>query len=324
MTNKTIDHPRMTVQQGRQWLQLQNETADQNVPVPSEPAQVAAVSIPFFEDLSENLNQQIPEADSAVEQVGGADENSMSPHAGTLVEPEREATPDRERLLETVRSDVVEDPGDWMDVPDPPSDPRKSTTEATLELDLAISNLVDLVLERFPLATPASLLFVGSENNPHTDETCTLVAHALAQRNIGKVLLIDSNLTGRLTADSQLSAAPGVSQIVSEDWDWSELIISEPASGLDFMPSGGRGFRRWDEAGKLRDATALMKQRYQFVCVSAGDAHNEVAQAWSGICDGSYLLVSLKNSNGDIAQSAVAELQTCGARLLGCVVTDST
>ena len=65
-----------------------------------------------------------------------------------------------------------------------------------------------------------------------------------------------------------------------------------------------------------------MKQDYQFICVSAGDAHDNVAKTWSGVCDGSYLLVSLKNSNEKIAESAVAELQTSGARLLGCVVTD--
>jgi hypothetical protein len=65
-----------------------------------------------------------------------------------------------------------------------------------------------------------------------------------------------------------------------------------------------------------------MKREYQFICISGGDARSPSARIWNDICDGSYLLVSVKNSNQTIARSAVAEMQTSGARLLGCVVTD--
>ena len=65
-----------------------------------------------------------------------------------------------------------------------------------------------------------------------------------------------------------------------------------------------------------------MKREYQFIRVAAGDAHSSAARMWNDICDGSYLLVSMKNSNESFAKSAVAELQARGARLLGCVVTD--
>ena len=66
-----------------------------------------------------------------------------------------------------------------------------------------------------------------------------------------------------------------------------------------------------------------MKTEYQYVCVAVGDAHSKAAKLWSDVCDGSYLLVSIKNSNGTIAKSAVTELKTNGARLLGCIATDA-
>ncbi len=138
---------------------------------------------------------------------------------------------------------------------------------------------------------------------------------------IGKVLLVDSNLNGDLTRFRNLVSNRGVGDIVNDGEDWRELVEDE-AAGIDFMPSGNCSFKRWGAAQRLRSAVAEMRQNYQFICVSAGDAHENVAKAWSSVCDGSYLLVSLKNSNETIAESAVAELQTSGARLLGCVVTD--
>ena len=65
-----------------------------------------------------------------------------------------------------------------------------------------------------------------------------------------------------------------------------------------------------------------MKQDYQFVCVSAGSAHSAHAKLWYDLCEGSYLVVSLKSSNETYAKSSVKELQAGNARLLGCVVTD--
>jgi Mrp family chromosome partitioning ATPase len=165
-------------------------------------------------------------------------------------------------------------------------------------------------------------MFAGSEHNPHTDTTCALVALALAEQNIGKVLLVDSNSAGELSAKRDLEGQAGLSEIVNEGADWPELITNQSAAALDFLPVGTAVWEQWGGAQRLSLAAAEMKREYQFICVSAGDAHEQGARLWSGICDGSYLLVSLKNSNQTIAESAVTELQVSGARLLGCVATD--
>jgi len=79
---------------------------------------------------------------------------------------------------------------------------------------------------------------------------------------------------------------------------------------------------RWNAKQLLINSVAEMKQDYQFVCVSAGSAHSPHAKLWYDVCEGSYLVVSLKTSNETFAKSSVRELQAGDARLLGCVVTD--
>jgi len=47
----------------------------------------------------------------------------------------------------------------------------------------AIGHIADQIVEQFPLASPATILFVGSEDSMHIDETCARVAAELAARN---------------------------------------------------------------------------------------------------------------------------------------------
>lgn len=253
------------------------------------------VTIPFFK-----------EAESA---SYFAEENSQSSSDGNLP---REARP---------FADLPENPDEWIEPADKPSRPREKSSTTEARYREAMAGLVDSILDRFPLAAPAVLLFVGSESNSHVDDTCAKIAGSLAERNVGKILLVDSNFNGRLSKVRNLESSSGIGEVVNDGTEWKLTTVDE-LSGMDFMPAGKGGFNRWGGAQRLRNAIAEMKQDYQFICVSAGDAHDNVAKSWSGVCDGSYLLVSLKNSNETIAESAVTELQTSGARLLGCVVTD--
>jgi len=184
--------------------------------------------------------------------------------------------------------------------------------------------LVEKIIDRFPLASPTVLLFVGGEPNPNVDETCAQVASALANCNVGNVLLIDSDVAGRqLTIAGGMNHQPGLSEAINRSEDWRSLIVSEGSASFSFLPVGVCPADRWNSDELLRKMTAEMKQEFQFICVSAGDAHTKQAQLWCDVCDGSYLVVSLKNSNETLAKSAVDELMLNGARVLGCVVADA-
>lgn len=184
--------------------------------------------------------------------------------------------------------------------------------------------LVEKIIDRFPLASPTVLLFVAGEPNPNVDETCAQVASALAACHVGNVLLIDGDVADRqLTIAGGMINQPGLSEAINRSADWRPLIVSEGSASFSFLPVGECPADRWNSDELLRKMTAEMKQDYQFICVSAGDAHSKHAKLWCDVCDGSYLVVSLKNSNETLAKSAAQELMLNGARVLGCVVADA-
>ena len=228
-----------------------------------------------------------------------------------------------------ISNDLLEPPEEWVD------DGQKTSTRTPPQEDPspnknslnhdAVDSLCVSILERFPLGDPTVLLFVGSEPNQHVDETSARVASNLAELKIGRILLLDSDLKSRsLTRASGLSRECGICDVTNRDLDWKGLVFSGTSTMMDFMPGGTEtSFRHPDQCIRLTRALAEMKQKYQFIIVSAGDAHEKPAKIWSELSDGSYLLVSMKTTNEIYAKSAVTELQTSGARLLGCVVTDA-
>jgi Mrp family chromosome partitioning ATPase len=179
------------------------------------------------------------------------------------------------------------------------------------------------LLDRFPLSARVVVLFVGAQGNSLTASTCASVAKKLAELRIGEILLVDSSAGRELSRTYQESDSIGLNNLLKHDLDWKSLIRNLPTSGLDFLPAGTTHWEHWGAEQKLRTIAAEMKRHYQFICVSADDANVANSKIWTGICDGSFLLVSLKNANHAIAESAVVELQTSGARLLGCIVTEA-
>lgn len=186
----------------------------------------------------------------------------------------------------------------------------------------AIHRLRDAILDRFPLASPAIVLFVGSENNIHTDFASARIAASLANLAVGKILLVDSCPTKRLSRAYRAVDNCGVSNLLATTDDWQSSIVSFPIGELDFLPAGTSHWEHWGAEARLIQMAAEWKRNYQFILVTAGDAHQPMAKLWTSVCDGSYLMVSMKNSNPEIAESAVTELQVSGARLLGCIATD--
>ncbi len=187
----------------------------------------------------------------------------------------------------------------------------------------AIGRIVDQIVEQFPLASPSTVLFVGSEDSMHIDETCARVAAELAARDVGRVLLVDSDFENkRLTVASGMAENAGLSEIMNVALPWKDAVLSSGSSKLDFLPAGTYANRRWNPDELLRDALADMKSQYQMICVSGGDAHGVASKSWSQLCDGSYLVVSVRNSNDRVAESAAIRLRQMGARLIGCIVTD--
>jgi len=270
------------------------------------------VAIP---NLSSYLPQSVIPAKTRWDAVTGP---QPEPARSTIALPYRPV--DLDELNRNPESEQAESAKQWTHSVKTAEDRELETAKSRFEF--SVSQLAETILERFPLAAPAIILFVGTDNNIQVDSTSAALAAQLASRNIGDILLVDSNEVGALTHDQGLTGQPGLSDLVNHEVDWQSLITHGESACLDFLPTGSASWKQWGGMERLRSAAAEMKKHYQFVCVSAGEATEDTAAAWSGLCDGSYLLVSLKDANGTIAEAAVAELRTNGARLLGCIVTD--
>ncbi|MEL7500541.1 MAG: hypothetical protein AAFN77_23315 [Planctomycetota bacterium] len=195
--------------------------------------------------------------------------------------------------------------------------------DETQQLTEQLDGVVESILARATPGQSTLILFVGTESNPHVDATTAMVGSILTRKRHGSVLLVDSHADSKqLSVSSGAANQPGLVESVLESKPWSGLIRKGAATGIDFLPYGIRRLDGTRFQARVRQLTAELKQSYDYICVSAGAAESVDARIWSDISDGCYLLVSQKNSNPTLAQSAVAELQSCGARLLGCVVTD--
>lgn len=265
-------------------------------------------------------------AKASEERLAAAGVVTTNTEPARIVQPKPETTSTPAEIQScSVRSDLAEPPTEWTDQPSTQESPRKDSDKPPnpSDQDPAINKLANSILERFPGTSPTVLMFVGSEQNRHTDETCARLAAALAERKLGQVLLLDSDCVGHAISNASGTAGqPGITDVANSGFDWHSTVYGRSGTGLDFIPAGTGAFHDPQSVDRLRTVVGEMKQKYRFLCVAAGNAHSQAARIWSDYCDGSYLLVSLKESNQSLAKSAVAELQSSGARLLGCVVTD--
>ncbi len=268
--------------------------------------------------------------------IGGVSiENTANDQAERFYQPDM--TPP------AISADLAASPDTWQDpsrdldsdrgVSDQPGsntsdakDVSDSASEQIVNVDeAAIDKLVETIVERFPATAPAILMFTGTEDNPHCEETCAQVALRLAQRNTGKVLLVDSDTEcGKLSRAGGDDVPCGLTTWLSRDVNWQDLISRRSSVGLEFMPVGNAAIKFWKGAQqKVLPLISEFKKEYQYVCVSAGEAHSKSTSLWASSADGTYLIVSMTFSSQTVALSATHYLKDIGARVMGCVVTET-
>lgn len=340
---------------GRQWLQSTNQDLASNAELEHEMVVVSIPDVSQGPDFPPEANQESLNRINLL--VGTLTEHTppkaqpdnleTREHSSNFIGDRDDASGDRKfespakqnHSFDQIKSDLAEPTEDWVDQPgikDPQRVDDDDLPQAVARQpdvlgdfartdhgNTAIATLTDAIIERFPLGAPAVLTFVGSEANRHIDETCARVATELAQRKLGRILLLDADdLDKSLSKASGVEGELGFTNVVNNGHDWEKAVYGRSATGLDFMAVGTGRFHASDPGPQLRKTVVELKREYQFICVAAGDAHGHSARLWNDVSDGSYLLVSVKNTHEAIAKSAVTEMRSSGARLLGCVVTD--
>ncbi len=191
--------------------------------------------------------------------------------------------------------------------------------------DPQLRPLIESILDHYPPGGSAIIMLAGTERNPLLDVTVASIAVAIQNRTEAKILIIDSDFdSGSLTGKLDCSGQFGLADLTTgNQHDWKKGLRSTCRPQIDFLPIG---------TGRIETASqgnALLKTNlsnicagYGYVFVNAGDAHGIAATSWSQHVSGTYLLVSQTRANQTIAKSAVSQLTTFGARLIGCIVSD--
>ena len=187
-----------------------------------------------------------------------------------------------------------------------------------------VDGLVDSILQRFPLSHSAAITFVGSKTDGETDKVTFDVARRLADRGVGKVLLVDSNPNSQsLSTSLNLNETAGLGDIVCDEQPWHDLVQAGPASGLDVLPYGNM-----NTAKVLRSRTAGFlehtKEVYQFICVSVGLNESPIAKSFCNATDGIYLLIDLNQTSHTEAKTVADKFKLNNQPLIGCIALDGT
>lgn len=225
-----------------------------------------------------------------------------------------------------VRSDLSETPDDW--IPSRDKGEKRSNKQAkTLEgPQQAFTELTNQVLDDFPLGPSSVLLVADVDGKSSGYAVAYQLAHHLAERKVGKVLIIDSHFEEReLTCRLALGSEVGLADMLAIGKTLQETVCETDLANLDVLPVGTERMcmRRAPESTWIADNIRALRDEYQFVIVSVGNVFHRSTAMWAQHCDASYMAIELGASNRTVAKSGVVRLQQFGARLMGCVVTDA-
>ena len=189
--------------------------------------------------------------------------------------------------------------------------------------DSQIKPICDSILERTPGCGAKIVTFASSEENEQLATTVMNTAVAIGAKNLGRVLVIDSDFDDRsltLAIDSETSQ--GLADIGKGGNTIEQLIETTSLSGVDVLSVGVNKVANTPQLSTIvRKALSAVGNDYEYIFVNIGEAHSQVAKCWAEFTNGTFLLVNMGTTNREIAKSAVSLLNSYGARLIGCIVS---
>jgi Mrp family chromosome partitioning ATPase len=149
---------------------------------------------------------------------------------------------------------------------------------------------------------------------------------ALAEEVGEDVVVVDANLRSpALANDFGIWADGGLVEVVTGKKDWREVVRKTSAKHLCVLP-GGR-FAGEDgalpEDLKLASLLETLRRSHRLVLVDTASLQYPEVAPLSGLCDGTYLVVALGQTEQGVARQAARLIERCGGRVLGCVLTNA-
>lgn len=190
---------------------------------------------------------------------------------------------------------------------------------------ILIDSVVDQIASRFPPATGATIMLVGTGREIDVDSAVSRVATCMAMRDMGNILLVDGNLPSRqMSSVLGLDKEAGVSELIRQQHNLSSMLCATDNSRLMILPAG-----RDQLAGAEIDLTAAslsnksFKQHFAYTIIGGAKAGDSLTDSWASLVDGVYLLVDVDESDRETSREVVDYFRNMGARIVGCIATRS-
>ncbi|HEX4000506.1 MAG TPA: hypothetical protein VHX65_18290 [Pirellulales bacterium] len=213
-----------------------------------------------------------------------------------------------------------------------PSEQPAADPLAEVSVDRSYGRLWDNLTAAL-LDSPPWVLIAAGSGAPDDAAWVLPTAVAFAQRNPGKVLLVDgtqgpatseAGQTDRYSLNSHLglSCRFGLSDVLRGNVDWRDAVEPTAVPRIGLLAYGADFFADSRLRATATDLVAEWKASYQLVLIRAADACEPMLAPFAAASDGTLLLLDLCRTSRAAAVRASSSLFLAGARLLGCVVRD--
>ncbi len=210
--------------------------------------------------------------------------------------------------------------------------PRQSTLlERTVRRTLAdptrsqpFRDLAERLWSDLSPSASRTVLLTGIGPASETHDVVLHAAAVLAERG-ESILVVDADAAHRtLTCQLDLSDARGLVEAIDSGDAATSLVQPMTLDGLSVLPFGKARLRDVAEsANRLAAALQSLESEYRLVLIDGGRSSELAAATLARLCDATYFVIRLGETEAALAQAAVRDFRAAGARVLGCIATSS-
>ncbi len=171
---------------------------------------------------------------------------------------------------------------------------------------------------------PSLFAFVSCEPQSHVTDVTGHLAMFVANSTKEQILIVDGDQRGsRLSKKYGVSANLGLTNVLLQGEDWKSLVQTTANRNVVVLPAGTSapplgGF----DQNVLEQLAQDWKSNFDYVFVDSGQAYSLSANSAYTVCDATYLVLRLGETNRNEADQVVQQLLEGQVPLNGCVVTN--
>jgi len=209
----------------------------------------------------------------------------------------------------------------------PPAGPAITDIERTVRRTLADSarskplrDLVDRLQGDMAQTAAKTVALVGVTEESATHQAVLLASTLLAQRRVGKLLMVDGDASRRSLSEAlEYGRDAGFAELLRGSGMSLTSVRMTATENLSFIPNGSSPAGDALPSGRLGQVFEDFSDNFACVLVDCGRVSDADASALACVADATYLVVQLGTVETSVAQSALARLRAAGARVLGCI-----